>query len=46
VAKLIGRTVSQADELERVHLPDKDRDLEDLRPKLEMEGGKNCDEDR
>jgi hypothetical protein len=46
VAMLVRRTVSQADRLERVHLPDKDRDLEDLRPKLELEGSKDRDEDR
>ncbi len=40
VAMLVRRTVSRADQLERVHLPDKDRELEDLRPKLELEGSK------
>jgi len=45
VAMLVRRTVSQADRLERVHLPDKDRDLDDLRSKLELEGRKDSDED-
>jgi hypothetical protein len=45
VAMLVRRTASQADRLERVHLPGKDRDLEALRSKLEAEGSKDSDED-
>jgi hypothetical protein len=43
VAMLVRRTVSQADRLEREHLPNKDRDLDDLRSKLEPEGSRDGD---